>query len=76
MRDVLIPMKDSNEISLSEFSILCEKNNLTFTNPDLLKRLFIGYRHLQEMLGKLPQDIQPSDEPATVQIDDSCIVSK
>ena len=72
----MISMKDSNEISLSDFSVLCEKNNLTFTNPDLLNRLFIGYRHLQEMLGKLPQDIQPSDEPATVQINDSCIVSK
>ena len=69
-------MKDSKEISLSEFSVLCEKNNLTFTNPDLLKRLFMGYRQLQEMLGKLPQDIQPSEEPSTVQINDGCIISK
>ena len=72
----MTPMKDSNEISLSEFSVLCERNKLTFTNPDLLERLFIGYCHLQEMLGNLPQDIQPSDEPATVQINDSCIISK
>ena len=72
----MIPMRDSNEISLSDFSVLCEKNKLTFTNPDLLKRLFTGYRHLQEMLGNLPQDIQPSDEPSTVQINEGCIISK
>ena len=69
-------MKESNEISLNEFATLCEKNKLTFTNPDLLKRLFIGYCYLHEMLGSVPQDIQPSDEPATVQINDSCIISK
>ena len=69
-------MKDSNEISLNEFTALCEKNKLTFTNRGLLKRLFIGYCYLQEMLESVPQDIQPSDEPANVQINDSCIISK
>ena len=69
-------MDDSSQTSLKEFSVICEKKQLTSNNPDLMNRLFKGYCRLQEMLENVPQDILPMEEPSTVYVNDSLIVSK